>query len=110
MSTYEQLRRQHAAYSQESITLTENYNHRNLFSMTAADIDEFSQRLHVPKTIVLFNADQLDGSCRIFLSNYVQFRRKFFGEKHRVHRECSFNSKSMSILLEFYLQMDGTYL
>ena len=109
LGAYEQLRRQHAAYSQESITLTENYDHQGVFSMTHADIQAFSQRFHVPETIVLYNADRLDGKCRMFLSSYADFRRKYFGEKDQVYRDFCFNSKNMAMLLEFYLQMDGTY-
>ena len=107
LGAYEQIRREHHAQSADSLALIEYGCYEGFFSMNQREAEEFACRFRLPLSIVAFNLRKLGGICNRLLADYAQFRREYYGEGNRVYRRVDFNSRSMAILLEFYLQIDG---
>lgn len=107
MGPYQRLRREHAAYSSESLTLMKNYTYVGLFSLTKEDISELSQRLRVPESLLVFNAQRLRSICYTLLAIYEAFRYLVFHDDNHAFQNQNFNTQQMSFALEFFLQIDG---
>ena len=107
LGPYQRLRREHAAYSSESLTLMESYNYSGHFSLTEENISELSQRLRVPKSMLVFNAQRLRSICHTLLAIYEAFRHLVFHDENHAFQNLNFNSQQMAIALEFFLQIDG---
>jgi hypothetical protein len=79
------------------------------FTLSEYDAQELAVRLNVGLSIITFNAEQLRSICYTLMAFHESFRRNILQEKDVALQEPTFNSKRMSMALEFFLQMDGNY-
>ena len=107
LSPHQRLRREHAAYSSESLTLMDSYNYSGMFSLSEQDISELSRRLRVPKSILVSNAQRLRSICYALLAIYEAFRHLIYREDDHVYQIFDFDTEQMTVALEFFLQMDS---
>ena len=108
LAPHEILRREHGAYTSDALMMMNNYNYSNdSFQLSYEDAEALATRLHVGKSIITFNADRLRGICYSLLAHHESFRRNVLQQSDVALKEPTFNSQQMSILLEFYLQIDG---
>ena len=111
LTPLEILRRQHGAYTTDALESLNNYHYgNNEFRLSEQDARELATRLHAGMSIITFNADRLSSIADFFLGLHESFRRKVLKKKDVALKEPTLNSKQMAIALEFYLQIDGTYL
>jgi hypothetical protein len=80
------------------------------FCLSSIDIKELSTRLQVNESIIICNADRLRVICERLLESHLYFRRKILGRRDVALKEPTLNSKQMSLILEFFLQIDGKYI
>lgn len=110
LGLYQRVQRQHAAHSTEAQQLMRRYNYSGLFSLGDPEFDALAIRLRVPKSILTYNATKLEGLCRTFLRRYATFRQQFYNDEKRVYRNVQMTREQMAVVLEFFLQFDGTKL
>lgn len=110
LSSDQLYRRQHYNYSSDILHKLTQYQYGNRFSLLEEDVHELMARLHIDKSIILFNIERLRGICSRLLELHVFFRRTFLLQPDVAIQEPILNSKQMSLLLEFFLQMDGLFL
>jgi hypothetical protein len=79
------------------------------FTLSEYDAQELAARLNVGLSIITFNAERLRGICYTLLAFHESFRRNILQEKDVALQDPTFNTKRMSMALEFFLQMDGKY-
>ena len=80
------------------------------FCLSAIDIKELSTRLQVNESIIICNANRLRAICERLLDLHECFRRKVLARRDVALKEPTLNSKQMSLILEFFLQIDGKYI
>ena len=105
----ELLRREHSAYTAQSLKIVQDYEYEGPFNLSEQDADELATRLQVGKGIIIFNAIRLRGTCPWLFGLHEHFRRNHLHRPDVALQEPTFNSKQMSLALEFYLQIDGQY-
>jgi hypothetical protein len=84
-------------------------NSREPFCLSSIDIKELSTRLQVTESIITCNADRLRVICDRLLALHEYFRRVILARRDVALKEPTLNSKQMSLVLEFFLQIDGKY-
>ncbi|CAF2081067.1 unnamed protein product [Rotaria magnacalcarata] len=99
-------RRQHGAYTSDALEIMNNYQYGNIFSLSKQDTEELATRLQIGTSIITFNADVLRRICYLLLALYESFRENILCKIPVALNELFLNSKQMSMLLEFYLQID----
>ena len=97
-------RRDDAPTAEAQIVL-ESYDYSGQFSISLRDMEALADRLVMEPSILLFNADRLRSYCSFFLHLDDRFRQKILQDSVRTER--SLDSEQMTLLLEFYLQIDG---
>lgn len=85
-------------------------NRHEPFCLSPIDVEELSTRLQVKESIIIYNADRLRVICLRLFGLYQYFRRKVLARPDVALKEPTLNSKQMSLILEFFLQIDGKYL
>ncbi|CAF1471338.1 unnamed protein product [Adineta steineri] len=107
LAYHEIARRQHGAYTSDALSMMNNYKYSNDgFTLLEKDAEDLATHLLVGKSIVVFNADRLRGICYYFLALYKSFRKNILLQNDITLEKHTLNSKQMTILLEFYLQID----
>ncbi|CAF3756457.1 unnamed protein product [Rotaria magnacalcarata] len=99
-------RRQQGVYISNVLMSTEKYDSSNGFTFSEQDTEELATRLHIHKSIITFNVNQLRRICFFLLTLYESFRRTVLCKKDIALKEPILDSKQMALLLEFYLQID----
>ncbi|CAF1469686.1 unnamed protein product [Rotaria magnacalcarata] len=99
-------RRQQGVYISNVLMLTEKYDSSNGFTLSEQDTEELATRLHIDKSIITFNANQLRRICSFLLTLHESFRRTVLCKKDIALKEPILDSKQMALVLEFYLQID----
>ena len=84
-------------------------NRHEPFCLSPIDVEELSTRLQVKESIIIYNADRLRVICLRLFGVYQYFRRKVLARPDVALKEPTLNSKQMSLILEFFLQIDGKY-
>ncbi|CAF1082458.1 unnamed protein product [Rotaria magnacalcarata] len=93
-------RRQQTSSTTTDASASINYDHdRDPFCLSSEDAKELSTRLQN-------NADRLSSICYLLLGVHQLFRRKVLERPDAAVKNPTLNSKQMSILLEFFLQID----
>ncbi|CAF4334779.1 unnamed protein product, partial [Rotaria magnacalcarata] len=100
------LQRQQAINLSDSSILNDIDDSREPFCLSAIDIKELSTRLQVNESIIMCNADRLRVICERLLELHQYFRRKVLERPDVALKEPTLNSKQMSLILEFFLQID----
>ncbi|CAF4742524.1 unnamed protein product, partial [Rotaria socialis] len=106
LSQDELVRRQQATNISNILTLNNLDNYHEPFGLSSIDINELSTRLQVKESIIRGNADRLDSICHRLLELHEHFRRETLVRPAVALDEPTLNSKQMSIVLEFFLQID----
>ncbi|CAF3896220.1 unnamed protein product, partial [Rotaria sp. Silwood1] len=100
-------RRQQASSTTTDASASINYDHdRDPFCLSSKDAKELSTRLQVTELVIKSNADRLSSICYLLLGVHQLFRRKVLERPDVAVKNPTLNSKQMSILLEFFLQID----
>ena len=107
-------RRQQASATTSDASTSFNNNNddngRDPFCLSSEDVKELSTRLHVTESVIKCNADRLRPLCHLLLAVYETFQRNVLErEDITVGKNSVLNSKQISLLLEFFLQIDGKY-
>ncbi|CAF2260402.1 unnamed protein product [Rotaria magnacalcarata] len=102
----EQLQRQQATNLSDTSILNNMDDSREPFCLSAMDAKELSTRLQVNESIVTCNANRLRVICDRLIESHEYFRRKVLARKDVALNEPTLNSKQMSLILEFFLQID----
>ncbi|CAF2235752.1 unnamed protein product, partial [Rotaria magnacalcarata] len=100
------LQRQQATNISDSSTLNNIDDTQEPFCLSAIDIKELSTRLQVNESIITCNANRLRVICERLLELHEYFRRKILARRDVALKEPTLNSKQMSLILEFFLQID----
>ena len=103
------LRREHGAFTSDALMLMDQYPHTGLYSLSEEDVGKLARRLLIGKSIITFNAGELRGKCYSCFPLFEEFRRDILRLPDIHPEKLTLSSKQMSILVEFYLQMDGEY-
>ncbi|CAF4798184.1 unnamed protein product, partial [Rotaria socialis] len=106
LSQDELVRRQQATNISNILTLNNLDNYHEPFGLSSIDINELSTRLQVKESIIKGNADRLDSICHRLLELHEYFRRETLVRPAVALDEPTLNSKQMSLVLEFFLQID----
>lgn len=103
-------RRQQAGYTFDTSTTSiyERYPTKP-FHLTSDDLQELATRLHVNESILQLNIKRLRSICYYFLELYELYERKIQSTDRFKSNQYSLNSKQMSLVLEYFLQIDGMY-
>jgi len=109
LAPHEITRRQHGASTTDALTMMNNYDYskNEEFTLSEEDAQELAARLHVGLSIITFNAERLRSVCYSLMELHELFRRNILQKEYVALEQPIFNSKQMTIALEFYLQMDG---
>ncbi|CAF5028498.1 unnamed protein product [Rotaria magnacalcarata] len=102
----ELLQRQQATQISDSSILNNIYDSREPFCLSSEDTKELSTRLQVSESIIICNANRLRVICERLLELRQYFRRKVLERPDVALNEPTLNSKQMSLILEFFLQID----
>ncbi|CAF2135325.1 unnamed protein product, partial [Rotaria magnacalcarata] len=102
----ELLQRQQATNMSDSTILNKMDDSREPFRLSAMDAKELSTRLQVNESIIICNANRLRVICDRLLELHEYFRRKEVAIQDVALNEPTLNSKQMSLILEFFLQID----
>ncbi|CAF4688056.1 unnamed protein product, partial [Rotaria socialis] len=100
------LQRQQATQISDSSILNNIDDSREPFCLSAIDIKELSTRLQVDESIIISNANRLRVICHRLLELHEYFRRRVLAIQDVALNEPTLNSKQMSLILEFFLQID----
>ncbi|CAF4171123.1 unnamed protein product, partial [Rotaria sordida] len=106
LAPHEIARRQHGAYTLDALMMMNKYDYSDSFSLSEQDAEELATRLQIGKSIITFNADRLRGICCTLLALHELFRQTVLLKRDVALKEPIFNSKQITIALEFYLQID----
>ncbi|CAF5188020.1 unnamed protein product, partial [Rotaria magnacalcarata] len=79
---------------------------REPFCLSSEDAKELSTRLQVNESIIMCNANRLRVICDRLLELHEYFRRRVTAMQDVALNEPTLNSKQMSLILEFFLQID----
>ncbi|CAF4526275.1 unnamed protein product, partial [Rotaria magnacalcarata] len=101
------LQRQQATQISDSSILNNIVDSREPFCLSSEDAKELSTRLQVNESIIICNANRLRVICERLLELHQYFRRKVLERPDVALKESTLNSKQMSLILEFFLQIDG---
>ncbi|CAF2077940.1 unnamed protein product [Rotaria magnacalcarata] len=102
----ELLQRQQATQISDSSILNNIDDSREPFCLSSIDIKELSTRLQVNESIIICNANRLRVICDRLLELHEYFRRRVLERPDVALKEPTLNSKKMSLILEFFLQID----
>ncbi|CAF3296434.1 unnamed protein product, partial [Rotaria sp. Silwood2] len=100
------LQRQQATQISDSLILNNIDDSREPFCLSSEDIKELSTRLQVNESIIICNANRLRAICDRLLELHEYFRRRVLAIQDVALNEPTLNSKQMSLILEFFLQID----
>ncbi|CAF1548429.1 unnamed protein product, partial [Rotaria sordida] len=106
LAPHEIARRQHGAYTLDALMMMNKYDYSDGFSLSEQDAEELATRLQIGKSIITFNADRLRGICCTLLALHELFRQIVLYKRDVALKEPIFNSKQITVALEFYLQID----
>ena len=107
LAPQELLRRQQATNISETSIVTNIDDRHEPFCLSPKDIQELSTRLQVKESIITGNANRLRVICELLLALHEYFRRNILVRRDVALEHPTLNSKQMSLLLEFFLQIDG---
>ena len=105
----ELIQREHGGNTALALKSVQDYRYYGPFHLSEQDANELANRLQVSKSIIIYNAIHLDGICPWLFNLHEEFRRNVLYRPDVALQEPTFNSKQMSLALEFYLQIDGQY-
>lgn len=79
--------------------------------LTNDDAQDLAQRLRVDQSIISFNLIRLDKHSNLIYRSYRYYQKYTLGTTRDLPiDEITFNSRQLSVMLEFFLQMDGLLL
>ncbi|CAF4749086.1 unnamed protein product [Rotaria sp. Silwood2] len=79
---------------------------RQQFCLSSMDAKELSTRLQVNESIIMCNANRLRPICQLLIGYHESFRANVLSRRDIALKDPTFNSKRMSLALEFFLQID----
>ena len=113
LSLPEKFRRLHGANTDDAIRLMKNYQYSDGhegYHLSEQDASDLANRFQVGESIITFNADRIRQLSASLFALHEEFRVTVLKRPNVALAEPILNSKQMSILLEFYLQIDGKLL
>nr|ACD54667.1 unknown [Adineta vaga] len=109
LSPAEKARRQHGADTKEALTMMKNYKYSDGyegFHLSEEHAKDLANRFQIGESIIIFNADRIRGICSVLFAFHEEFRLIILEKPNNTLNQTILNSKEMTILLEFYLQID----
>ena len=107
LSAREVDQRRHAGSTAHALQRLSEYSYRGEFSISESDTEALAARLHVDKSIIVYNARRFRAYVFFLTDLRGWWRRQVFDNERQTLAESPINSQQVTIILEFFLQMDG---
>ena len=107
LSAREVEQRRHAGSTAHALQRLREYSYRGEFSISESDTEALAARLHVDKSIIVYNAKRFRAYVFFLTDLRGWWRRQVLDDERQPLAESPINSQQVALILELFLQMDG---